>query len=177
MSWSRSHRRHQLVHEVLADLADRGRPELPARWQADVDAEFGGFKGFLMEVQVRWYRAFDARLDAILEDWPPDPAAALDKLWLGLADTMPAARFLLDAHLDHPALASLHARHQLMLYAATGIYRKPDDWPRPAPPPAGAAQSQMDAVRPAPQVDAVPPAAASARRRRKVLPCGWISAF
>ncbi|MFG2002762.1 hypothetical protein ACGFNU_26740 [Spirillospora sp. NPDC048911] len=162
MSWSRTHRRHQLVHEVLADIGTDGRPEIPVWRQAEVDAEFGGLGQFLVQVQVRWYRAFDARLDALLEAWPQDPPAALDELWLGLSDTMPTARLLLDAHLDHPALEPVHVRHQLMLHAATGIYRKPDDWPRPVPPP---------------HADTARRVTPSARRQRMIQPCRWISAF
>lgn len=164
MSWSRSHRRHQLVHEVLADIAGDGRPELPERRQAEVDAEFGGLEGFLLELQVRWYRAFDARLDALLEAWPPDLPAALDELWLDLSDTMPTARFMLDAHLHHPALEPLHAKHQLMLHGATGVYRKPDGWPRLATTPSRVGTTTSSVT-------------ASARPRGMIQPCRWISAF
>lgn len=122
MSWSRVHRRHRLVHEVLTDIESTRRPEIPARRQAEVDAEFGGFAEFLREVQLRWYRAFDARLDALLEDPPPDMHAALARLWRDLTGTLPATRFLLDAHTDHPALAGLHDRHRRTLHAATGVF-------------------------------------------------------
>lgn len=136
MSWNRVHRRHELVHAVLDDIADSGQPVVPARWRTEVDAEFGGFGEFLREVQRRWYRAFDARLDAVLEDRPPDTCAALVELWHDLAGAMPTARFLLDAHVDHPALAALHDRHRRALHAATGVHLAPVLIARrpPAPP-------------------------------------------
>lgn len=122
MSWSRAHRRYQLVYAVLTDIAGSGRPVVPARWQAEVEAEFGDCGEFLRDVQIRWDRAFDARLDALLEVWPPDMHVALVELWLDLAKDMPTVRFLLDAHIDHEALADLHSRHRRELQAATGVY-------------------------------------------------------
>src|SRR5256885_2242127 len=71
--WDREHRRYHLVHAVLDDIARTGRPVLPAGFGPAVDAEFGDFGGFLREVALRWYRAFDARLDALLETWPEHP--------------------------------------------------------------------------------------------------------
>jgi hypothetical protein len=131
VSFDRIRRRHQLVHAVLAEVASTGRPVIQPRWQAAVDEEFGGFGDFLREVQVRWYRAYDARLDALLEAPPGDMRAALVGLWHELAGIMPAARLLLDAHLDHPALAVLHDNHGRQLHAATGIHLAL----RPAAPP------------------------------------------
>jgi hypothetical protein len=120
-SWNRAHRRYQLVHAVLDGIAGTGRPAVPARLAADVDAEFGDFGGFLRDVQLRWYRAFDARLDTVLETEPDDLPAAVADVWRDLSDTMPAARLLLDAHAEHPALTALHEHHRRTLHAATGI--------------------------------------------------------
>ncbi|HEV2782209.1 MAG TPA: hypothetical protein VGX25_22690 [Actinophytocola sp.] len=120
-SWNRAHRRYRLVHAVLAGIARTGRPEVPARLAAAVDAEFGDFGEFLRDVQARWYRAFDARLDTVLEVGPDDLPAAVADVWRGLSDTMPAARLLLDAHAEHPALTALHEHHRRTLRAATGI--------------------------------------------------------
>ncbi|MFE3448817.1 hypothetical protein ACFXJ8_07750 [Nonomuraea sp. NPDC059194] len=135
MSWSQSRRRHQLVHAVLAGIAETGRPIVPAELAAEVSAEFGGSEEFLREVQRRWYRAFDARLDAVLEDPPHDLRAPLVRLWHELADAMPAARLLLDAHAGHPALAELDAHHRRTLDAATGVDLDDLDLTRPVPPP------------------------------------------
>jgi hypothetical protein len=125
MSWNRAHHRHQLVHAVLAAISDTGRPEIPPGLRPEVDAEFGGFEEFLREVQIRWYRTFDARLDALIESWPDNIYEALDDLWQDVSRLMPAARSLLDAHVDHQALASLHRRHRRQLYAATGVHLDP----------------------------------------------------
>lgn len=120
-SWDRQHRRHRLVRAVLSEIGRTGRPAVAARFRAEVDAEFGDFAGFLLEVQLRWYRAFDARLDAVLETEPDDLPAAVADLWAGLADTMPDSRLLLDTHAEHPALRVLHEHHRRTLRAATGL--------------------------------------------------------
>lgn len=120
-SWDRARRRYQLVHAVLDDIARTGRPVIPARYAADVDAEFGDFGGFLREVQMRWYRAFDARLDTVLECQPDDLCAAVAGVWRDLSAALSASRLLLDAHAEHPALAELDEHHRRTLRAATGI--------------------------------------------------------
>jgi hypothetical protein len=122
---------------VLDDIAVTARPVIPARLRAAVDAEFGGLGDFLREVQVRWYRAFNARLDDLLEEQPRDLHAALVQLWHDLADTMPTARYLLDSHLDHPKLAAGDARHRSLLHTVTGVDLDPASLPRrslPMPP-------------------------------------------
>ncbi|GAA2796943.1 hypothetical protein [Nonomuraea dietziae] len=121
MSWDRVHRRHELVHAVLAS----GLTTVPPGLAVEVDAEFGGFGGFLQEVQRRWYRAFDARLDAVLEEWPRDLHDALVRQWQDLALTMPAARRMLDANADHPALVGADEQHRRRLHAATGLVLSP----------------------------------------------------
>ncbi|MER6946745.1 hypothetical protein ABT294_22195 [Nonomuraea sp. NPDC000554] len=121
MSWDRVHRRHRLVHAVLAS----GLTTVPFERAAEVDAEFGDFGGFLQEVQGRWYRAFNARLDALLEQPPQDLRDALVRLWRDLALTMPAARLMLDANADHPALVEADDQHRRLLHAATGVVLSP----------------------------------------------------
>ena len=134
-SWDRLHWRNWLVRAVLYEVGRTGRPVVPARFRGDVNVEFGDFGGFLVEVQLRWYRAFDARMDAVLEHEPDDLPAAVADVWAGLADTMPATRLLLDAHAEHPALGALHEHHRTSLRSATGVHRPPgrnDDRYRPA---------------------------------------------
>jgi hypothetical protein len=120
-SWDRLHRRNRLVRAVLYEVGRTGRPAVAARFRGDVDAEFGDFGGFLVEVQLRWYRAFDARLDTVLENEPEDLPAAVADVWAGLADAMPASRLLLDANAEHSALGPIHAHHRRTLRSATGI--------------------------------------------------------
>lgn len=120
-SWDRLHRRHRLVRAVLYEIGRTGRPAVAAKFRADVEAEFGDFGGFLAEIQRRWYRAFDARLDTVLETEPDDLPAAVADIWATLADTMPASRLLLDTHDTHPALRALHEHHRRTLRAATGV--------------------------------------------------------
>jgi hypothetical protein len=120
-TWDRTHRRYRLVQDVLENIARTGRPAVPAAFTPAVDAEFGGFGGFLRDVRLRWYRAFDARLDALLEDEPDDLEAALARLHRELAAAMPGAAHLLAAHAEHPALRALDRDHRHKLRAATGI--------------------------------------------------------
>ncbi len=115
------HRRDQLVAAVLCEIGRTGRPTVSARLLADIDAVFGDFGGFLIELQLRWYRAFDARMDAVLETLPDDVSAAVADVWCELGDAMPAARLLLDVHAEHPALRVLHDHHRRTLRSATGI--------------------------------------------------------
>ncbi|GAA4548042.1 hypothetical protein [Amycolatopsis samaneae] len=135
MSWNELHRRHRLVQAVLGEIAESGRPVLTSGARAEVEAEFGGYDGFLREVQTRWYRAFDARLDAVLEEGPADPRGALARLWHELAADLPGARLLLDAHTGHPALAELAEHHHRRLYRATGVRFDPGRIPAATPVP------------------------------------------
>jgi hypothetical protein len=134
-SWDRLHRRQRLVRAVLDEIGRTGRPAVPATFRAAVDAEFGNFGGFLYEVQLGWYRAFDARLDAVLENQPDDLPAAIADIRAGLANTMPDSRMLLETHAAHPTLRVLHEHHRRTLRSATGINLEPgshDDRYRPA---------------------------------------------
>jgi hypothetical protein len=133
MSWQQVHRRHRLVDAALADVARSGRPVLGAARRREVDAEYGELDGFLRDVQQRWFRAFDARLDAVLERDPADLPAALAELWHELAEQQPAVRLLLDAHAGHPVLTELAERHDRALHRATGVRLDPARLTRPAP--------------------------------------------
>lgn len=96
MSWQRTNRRYRLVHSVLDEIARTGRPEVPAALRDQVDAEFGGFEGFLHEVQRRWDRSLTARLDDF---------ELTDEAWRELADDLPATRLLLDTYADRRQIA------------------------------------------------------------------------
>jgi hypothetical protein len=121
-TWDQVRRRYALVEEVLDGVGRAGAAAVP-RWQEPIEAEYDGegLDGFLRDVQRRWHRAFDARLDAVLESDPPDPAAAVTDLWQMLAASQPAARQVLDAYAGHAALAAAEARHRRMLHLATGV--------------------------------------------------------
>jgi hypothetical protein len=120
MSWGTTRRRFRLMHTVLDEVARTGRPVVPEGMRADVDAEFGDFGGFLREVQRRWQRSFDARLDGLLEAPPDDLVAAGRELWRELAADLPETRLLLDTYAAHPALAEGAQRHRTALVAVLG---------------------------------------------------------
>jgi hypothetical protein len=119
-AWDRTHRNYQLAHQVADDFACSGMPSL-TRWSGDIDTVFGDLAAFLRDVQVRWYTAFDAALDRVLEHRPPDPLVEISKVWTELADTLHPYRTLLDGFATHPALAEGDACHRERLIAMFGI--------------------------------------------------------
>lgn len=119
-AWERTHRRYRLVHTALDEVARTGRPEVPGSLRADLDAEFGDFGGFLREIQRRWYRSFDARLDGVLDEGPDDLAAAARQVWQELAGDLAGTLLLLDTYAEHPALVELDEWHRKVLAEVLG---------------------------------------------------------
>jgi hypothetical protein len=121
-AWDRVRRRHRLVESAL-DLVRVAGVDALAAMEEQIRTEYAeeGFGGFLRDVQRRWQRAFDARLDGVLESGVDDTRAAVLMLWQHVAQTLPETRLVLDAHADHPALQPAQGRHRRMLLAATGV--------------------------------------------------------
>jgi hypothetical protein len=122
--WDRVHRRHRLLEAAL-DRVRRGGPAEIAAMRDEMAAEYAGpgedgLDGFLRDVQGRWHRAFDARLDAALEGGGVD-APDIVRLWQAVSRTHPQTRSVLDAFAGHPALERAEARHRRMFQAATGL--------------------------------------------------------
>jgi hypothetical protein len=111
--------RDRLLAAVLDDVKRTERPDITHL--DGVAAEFGGVDGLLLAVQHRWWTAVDAHLDALLEDPPEDPARAVGDLWRSLARHHSAARMLLDAHADRPALFAAEHEHRRGLMRAVGV--------------------------------------------------------
>lgn len=120
-AWERTHRRYDLVHAVLDEIARSGWPIVPTALRAEIDEVFGDFGAFLRDVQRRWYQTFDARLDDLLENPPEDLEGAVRDLWQNLDRDQVAARVLLDGHAAHPALAAIDEHHRRSLLTATGF--------------------------------------------------------
>jgi hypothetical protein len=118
MAWGRTHRRNELIHEVLAEVARTGRPDIPADLAGEIDDVFGDLATFLCDVRRRWYLTFDARLDQLLENPPRHLDRAVADLWRELEREQPAVRVLLDAH---PGPTAVDAHHRDALLAATGF--------------------------------------------------------
>lgn len=130
-AWERTRRRRRLVNSVLDRVSRQGIPSLTRSERAEVDVEFGDLGGFLGEVQAYWYRAFDARLDQLLEEDGLELGAQVDALWRALSREQPGARRLLDAYADHPVLTAGHEHHRRRLLATTGVDRHFDRHQRP----------------------------------------------
>ena len=122
-AWGRVRRRYALLEEVL-DAVERSGVGALRRRSGEIEAEYGdaGLGGFLVDVQRRWQRAFDARLDMVLEHAEPEQVAgAVADVWTRLSAQRPATRAVLDAYAGHPALEPGEARHGALLRAATGM--------------------------------------------------------
>lgn len=134
-AWDRTHRRYALTQAVLGDIAGTGTAAITPHRQAQLEAEYGELAGFLQELQARWYRIFDARLDMVLETTTAghDPGRAVRALWQQLAAEHPAMWQLLQAHRTDPALAAGQAVHRARLQTA-GLAGAPDE-PEPEPAP------------------------------------------
>lgn len=120
MAWERTHRRYELTQAVLTHVARTGRAELSPGLLGEIDELYGDVDTFVSDLRRRWCLTFDARLDALLEDPPPDPAAAVAGLRRELDRELPAYRILFDAH---PARAAVDDHHRATLAAATAHAR------------------------------------------------------
>ena len=119
-TWNQLHHRSEILHVVLDDVR-RGRSSRVAIADNNIHSEFENFGDFLLDVNAIWTRAFDARLDALLDVPPVDMAGAVEKLRRTLDAELPAVRAILDAYADDPALAFARARHTARTKAATGV--------------------------------------------------------
>lgn len=118
--WDRARRRYRLVHELAAAFEKKG-PQALAERRADLIAEYGDLGDFLRDAQRRYLTAAYARLDAVIEEAPGDPEAAVTDVLAGVAEAYPALRRLLEDHAGHPALAEGKARFRRAVLAATGV--------------------------------------------------------
>lgn len=118
MAWERTHRRYAVTQAVLAEVARTRRPDLPARLLGEIHTLYGDLETFLADLRRRWYLTFDARLDALLEQPPPDMARAVADLRRDLNREQPAFRVLFEAYPDRAAVDS---HHRATLRAATGV--------------------------------------------------------
>ena len=122
-TWNQLHHRSEMLHVVLDDVR-RGRPSRVAVADNNVQSEFENFGDFLLDVNAIWTRAFDARLDALLDAPPVDMAGAVEELRRTLDAELPAVRSILNDYADDPALAFASARHAARTKAATGVELK-----------------------------------------------------
>ena len=95
IAWERTHRRYELTRAVLVAVADTGQPDIPAGLRAEIDEAYGDLDTFMADLRRRRQLVFDARLDALLEEPPPDMARAVADLRRDLDREQPAYRLLL----------------------------------------------------------------------------------
>jgi hypothetical protein len=117
-AWEQTKRRYRVLHAALEEFADTAAVSPATR--VTIDAVFGDFDEFLLAVQRRWQRSFDARLDLVLEKSSTDTAGALRRLVRELGRDLAETRALLDAYAGHPVLAPGEERHRAAVRAATG---------------------------------------------------------
>ncbi|MGH3360229.1 MAG: hypothetical protein ACRDO7_15615 [Nocardioidaceae bacterium] len=120
MTWEQVHRRNRVVRDIVERAAD-GQLPLSADDREAIEAEFSAFDDFLLQVHALWARAFDARVDSVLECRPLDRTAAVADVCAGLADDLPGVRRVLDEHADAPLLRRAVVRHERLVRDATGV--------------------------------------------------------
>lgn len=116
---SENRARNQLLDTVLADVTRTGLPLVTRIDEAN--ATFGGVDAFLLAAQHRWYTAFYAHLDAVLEDPGNDAGESVARMWGSVAASHPALRALLDAYAERPALAAVDAQHRDRVRRDVGV--------------------------------------------------------
>jgi hypothetical protein len=146
----RIRRRHRLVTGVLDDIDRHGLAAL-TQWREEIAREYGDddLGGLLTDVQCRWQRIFDARLDGLLENDAAHLQEAVVRLWRTMSAELAGTRLLLDAHAGHPALVRVQTRHHRTLAAVTGV-RVADLLPDspPSPPSNGETHGREHRARP-----------------------------
>jgi hypothetical protein len=149
MTWERVHRRSRVVREIVDAAADRG-PVLTADDLRRIDTEFSGLGDFLLQVHGLWARAFDTRVDAVLEGPTGDLPASLDRVGAELARDLRGACRILRAYAEHPDLSGALLRHDRRLLQAPGVERAASTAFRSTEPqrvPACGVRRRLDAVR------------------------------
>jgi hypothetical protein len=118
----RTRRRHRLVTELLDDVDRHGLAAL-TDWHGAIAREYGDddLGGLLTDIECRWQRVFDARLDGPLENDAAHLQEAVVHLWDTMSEELSGTRLLLDAYAGHPALVRAQTRHRRMLAAVTGV--------------------------------------------------------
>ena len=120
MTWVEHHRRGQVLRAV-AELADRRRDGL-LPWDEIADARdaFSAPADLLAALQLRWYTHLSGSIDTALTDQPADLEATVVHAWRYAAAALPGIRAILDANLEHEAIASGRRKELALLATASG---------------------------------------------------------
>jgi hypothetical protein len=121
MTWVEHHHRDQALRAVT-ELADRRRDGL-LPWSEIPDAAdaFGSPADLLATLQMRWFTRLSGAIDSVLGDQPADLEQTVVHAWRYAAADLPGIRAILDANLDHPAIASGRHKELALLATASGL--------------------------------------------------------
>ena len=121
MTWVEHHHRDRALRAVT-ELADRRRDGLlPWDEIADADAAFGSPADLLATLQMRWYTRLSGAIDSVLGDQPADLEQGVVHAWRYASADLPGIRAILDANLDHPAIAAGRRKELALLAIASGL--------------------------------------------------------
>ncbi|MEP6665245.1 MAG: hypothetical protein ABJA81_02250 [Nocardioidaceae bacterium] len=120
MTWVDHHRRDEALRIVI-ELADARRDGL-LPWDEIPDAAtvFGTTTDVLRALQMRWCTRLAGSIDTVLADQPMDLEQAVVHAWRYTAADLPGVRAILDANLEHPAIATARHKDHVLLATAAG---------------------------------------------------------
>jgi hypothetical protein len=121
MSWVEHHRRDQALRTVV-EFADRRRDGLlPWDEIADAAVAFGTPEDLLATLQLRWYTRLSGSIDTQLVEQTGDLERGVVHAWRYAAADLPGIRAILDANLDHPAIAAGRRKELTLLATASEL--------------------------------------------------------
>lgn len=121
MTWVEHHHRDQALRTVV-ELADRRRDGL-LPWDEIADAAdvFGTPADLLAALQMRWYTRLSGSIDTVLGEQPGDLEQEVVHAWRYAAGDLAGTRAILDANLEHPAIAAGRRKELALLATASGL--------------------------------------------------------
>lgn len=129
-AWQQTRRRHHALTALCQNLADD--PAALADAVGDAETEFDSLDHLLVAAHLMWSRAFEARMDLLLESGAYGDQTAFDALWDATARDLRGLAILLNRFRDHPTVASAHRAHARRTRHALAV-ELPSTWlPLPA---------------------------------------------
>lgn len=124
MTWDAYNHRKMALRDALS-IADRRRESVTVTdLLAEVDSighAFSDEAELLLDAQMHWYQALSGRTDRVLTFGADDLEAIAIQAWQHVARSMPGARTLLDANVDHRELQIAFSNEHEFLARAAGV--------------------------------------------------------